>query len=139
MFYATFRCYKLLDLLFANVDDPNDTIESIINYIIAGSGKFNGIETWSDFQMALKEQANPTERVSSGKEISVLSWRKFYRLFNKSYQKNKQMFTNGLGDTGVRLRDYNRKNEMCLMFKTKCVRPGLDQSKRNVCKNSRTQ
>lgn len=94
-----------LDLLFANVDDPNDTIESIINYIISGSGKFNGVETWSDFQMALKEQANPTEKSSSGKEISVLSWRKFYRLFNKSYQKNKQMFTNGLGETGVRLRD----------------------------------
>lgn len=96
---------ETLDLLFANVDDPNDTIESIINYIIAGSGKFNGVETWSDFQAALKEQANPTEKASSGKEISVLSWRKFYRLFNKSYQKNKQMFTNGLGDNGVRLRD----------------------------------
>lgn len=103
--FETTEDKECLDLLFANVDDPNDTIESIINYIIAGSGKFNGVETWSDFQMALKEQANPTERASSGKEISVLSWRKFYRLFNKSYQKNKQMFTNGLGDTGVRLRD----------------------------------
>lgn len=96
---------ECLDLLFANVDDPNDTIESIINYIIAGSGKFNNIETWSDFQNALREQANPTEKGSTGKEISVLSWRKFYRLFNKSYQKNRQMFTNGLGNTGVRLRD----------------------------------
>ena len=34
-----------------------------------------------------------------------MSWRKFYRLFNKCYQKNRQMFTNGLGNTGVRLRD----------------------------------
>ena len=103
--FETTEDKECLDLLFANVDDPNDTIESIINYIISGSGKFNGVETWSDFQNALREQANPTEKVSSGKEISVLSWRKFYRLFNKSYQKNKEMFTNGLGDTGVRLRD----------------------------------
>lgn len=103
--FETTEDKECLDLLFANVDDPNDTIESIINYIISGSGKFNGVETWSDFQNALREQANPTEKSSSGKEISVLSWRKFYRLFNKSYQKNKEMFTNGLGDTGVRLRD----------------------------------
>lgn len=103
--FETTEDKECLDLLFANVDDPNDTIESIINYIISGSGKFNGVETWSDFQNALREQANPTEKASSGKEISVLSWRKFYRLFNKSYQKNKEMFTNGLGDTGVRLRD----------------------------------
>ena len=96
---------ECLDLLFANVDDPNDTIESIINYIIAGSGKFSNVETWADFQNALREQANPTEKNSTGKEISVLSWRKFYRLFNKSYQKNRQMFTNGLGNAGVRLRD----------------------------------
>lgn len=96
---------ECLDLLFANVDDPNDTIESIINYIIAGSGKFYGVDNWSDFQNALREQANPSERANSGKEISVLSWRKFYRLFNKSYQKNKQMFTNSLGENGVRLRD----------------------------------
>ena len=103
--FETTEDKECLDLLFANVDDPNDTIESIINYIISGSGKFNGVETWSDFQNALREHAHPTEKASSGKEISVLSWRMFYRLFNKSYQKNKEMFTNGLGDTGVRLRD----------------------------------
>lgn len=33
-----------------------------------------------------------------------MSWRKFYRLFNKSFQKCRQMFTNQLGN-GVRLRD----------------------------------
>lgn len=102
--FETTEDKECLDLLFANVDDPNETIDSIINYIIAGSGKFNGVETWGDFLEALREQSNPTEKVSTGKEITVLSWRKFYRLFNKSYQKNMQMFTNSLGD-GVRLRD----------------------------------
>ena len=35
---------ECLDLLFANVDDPNDTIESIINFIISNGGNFKGVE-----------------------------------------------------------------------------------------------
>lgn len=98
---------ECLDLLFANVDDPNDTIESIINFIISKGGSFNGVDTWDDFKNALREQTQPTKSSSSGKEISVLSWRKFYRLFNKSFQKCRQMFTEQLGDKNkyVRLRD----------------------------------
>ena len=98
---------ECLDLLFANVDDPNDTIESIINFIISKGGSFNGVDTWEDFKNALREQTQPTKSSSSGKEISVLSWRKFYRLFNKSFQKCRQMFTEQLGDKNkyVRLRD----------------------------------
>lgn len=98
---------ECLDLLFANVDDPNDTIESIINYIIAKGGSFNGVDTWEDFQNALREQTQSAKSSNSGKEISVLSWRKFYRLFNKSFQKCRQMFTEQLGDRNkyVRLRD----------------------------------
>lgn len=98
---------ECLDLLFANVDDPNDTIESIINFIISKGGSFNGVDTWEDFQNALREQTQSAKSSNSGKEISVLSWRKFYRLFNKSFQKCRQMFTEQLGDRNkyVRLRD----------------------------------
>ena len=97
---------ECLDLLFANVDDPNDTIESIINFIISNGGKFNGVECWEDFKKALYEQTQ-SKNNGAGKEISVLSWRKFYRLFNKSFQKCRQMFTEKLGTDGrsVRLRD----------------------------------
>ena len=95
---------ECLDLLFANVDDPNDTIESIINFIISNGGGFNGIETWEDFKSELYNQTQSDKVSKVGKEISVMSWRKFYRLFNKSYQKCQQMFTNKLG-CGVRLRD----------------------------------
>ena len=94
---------ECLDLLFANVDDPNETIESIVNFIIANSGSFNGVETWEDFQNVVYSYTQ-ADKKNASKEISVMSWRKFYRLFNKSYQKCKQMFTNKLGD-GVRLRD----------------------------------
>lgn len=97
---------ECLDLLFANVDDPNETIESIINYIISNGGNFNGVENWEDFKNALYAQTQTSKASSSGKEISVMSWRKFYRLFNKSFQKCRQMFTERLGSkTSVRLRD----------------------------------
>lgn len=94
---------ECLDLLFANVDDPNETIESIVNFIMANSGSFNGVETWEDFQSVVLSYTQ-TDKKNTSKEISVMSWRKFYRLFNKSFQKCRQMFTNQLGD-GVRLRD----------------------------------
>lgn len=97
---------ECLDLLFANVDDPNDTIESIINYIASNSGTFSGIDNWSDFKDALYKMTQPDKSSTSGKEISVLSWRKFYRLFNKSYNKNKEMFVNDVrGKYNVRLRE----------------------------------
>ena len=95
---------ECLDLLFANVDDPNETIESIVNFIMANSGDFYGVETWEDFLQVVKSYTQ-SDKKNTTKEISVMSWRKFYRLFNKSYQKCKQMFTNKLGDDGVRLRD----------------------------------
>lgn len=95
---------ECLDLLFANVDDPNETIESIVNFIMANGGDFKGAETWEDF-LQVAHSYTQSDKKSSTKEISVMSWRKFYRLFNKSYQKCKQMFTNKLGDDGVRLRD----------------------------------
>ena len=110
---------ECLDLLFANVDDPNDTIESIINFIISNGGKFNGVECWEDFKSALYEQTQ-SKNNGAGKEISVLSWRKFYRLFNKSFQKCRQMFTEKLGTDGksVRLRDkisQIQKNEIMVI------------------------
>ena len=96
---------ECLDLLFSNVDDPNDTIESIINFIISNGGNFKGVESWDDFKTALYQQTQSDTASKAGKEISVMSWRKFYRLFNKSFQKSRQMFTEKLGKGSVRLRD----------------------------------
>lgn len=96
---------ECLDLLFANIDDPNETIESIINYIISNGQGFKGVETWEDFKNALYAQTQAGKAKTQGSDsISVMSWRKFYRLFNKSYLKCQQMFTNQLGKS-VRLRD----------------------------------
>lgn len=96
---------ECLDLLFANIYDPNETIESIINYIISNGQGFKGVETWEDFKNALYAQTQAGKaKTQGGDSISVMSWRKFYRLFNKSYLKCQQMFTNQLGKS-VRLRD----------------------------------
>ena len=96
---------ECLDLLFANIDDPNETIESIINYIISNGQGFKGVATWEDFKNVLYNQTQAGKtKAQGGDSISVMSWRKFYRLFNKSYQKCQQMFTNQLGKS-VRLRD----------------------------------
>jgi DNA helicase HerA-like ATPase len=105
-----------IDLLFANVDDPNETMESIVNYIATGQGKFTGITSWEDLKKTLYEQTQSGNKDSSGKEITVLSWRKFYRLFNKSYEKNRSLFANRCSEQHeVRLKEQIqniKKNEV---------------------------
>jgi DNA helicase HerA-like ATPase len=72
-----------LDLLFSNVDDSTQTMDSIINYIISGQGEFGNIKTWNDFNDELAKYCQAGNS-KSDKEISVSSWRKFKRIINKS-------------------------------------------------------
>ena len=75
-----------IDLLFSNVDDPNQTMESIVNYISTGQGKFGEITNWDDLLSEIHEHTKAGQ-AGKDKEISVLSWRKFYRLFKKTKEK----------------------------------------------------
>ena len=77
-----------LDLMFANIDDSTQTMESIISYIMSGQGKFNQVSDWQGFLDAVKEKCS-TETSGKDKEIPVASWRKFYRIINKSITDNK--------------------------------------------------
>lgn len=77
-----------LDLLFANIDDSTQTMESIISYIMSGQGKFGYVGDWGEFLEAVKEKCS-TETSGKDKEIPVASWRKFYRIINKSITDNK--------------------------------------------------
>ena len=72
-----------LDLLFANVEDSSGTMESIVNFIINGNGKFNDVDCWSSLKNAVTEYTK-AKRTDSDKDISVMSWRKFKRIINKS-------------------------------------------------------
>jgi DNA helicase HerA-like ATPase len=76
-----------LDLLFSNIDDPNQTIESIINYIISKQPPFNNVDSWDGM---LREVHSMGEKGGCGnKEISVMSWRKFKRIVRKSIETDK--------------------------------------------------
>lgn len=72
-----------LDLLFANIDDPTQTMDSIINYIISKQGNFGTIEEWDSFKNEVNEYCKAGGS-RNDKEITVSSWRKFKRVINKS-------------------------------------------------------
>lgn len=75
-----------LDLMFASLDDPQQTMDSIINYIITNQGGFGGLDGWDDF---LDEVQKNCKAGSGGdKEITVNSWRKFNRIIRKSIYRN---------------------------------------------------
>ncbi len=79
-----------LDLLFSNIDDPAQTMESILTYI-AENPDFQGLN-WDSFLQELKEY---TRKGSvKDRDITIQSWRKFRRLIRKSigndiFQSNK--------------------------------------------------
>ncbi len=104
-----------LDLMFANIDDSSQTMDSIITYIMSGQGKFGQINDWQEFLEAVKEKCS-TETTKSDKEIPVVSWRKFYRIINKSISDNKMFACDIREDYGeTRIGDalkYIKKNEV---------------------------
>lgn len=109
-----------IDLLFSNVDDPNQTMESIVNYIATGQGGFNNISNWKDLLAEVHEHTK-AGNTGKDKEITVLSWRKFYRLFRKTIEKT-TIFENSIStkskDNEIRLKDAImgiQKNEICVI------------------------
>lgn len=103
-----------LDLMFANIDDSSQTMESIISYIMSGQGKFGALKDWQSFLEAVKEKC--TGGGNSDKEIPVASWRKFYRIINKSITDN-MMFARDIREDNseTRIEDalkYIKKNEV---------------------------
>lgn len=104
-----------LDLMFANIDDSTQTMESIISYIMSGQGRFNQVSDWQEFLEAVKEKCS-AETSGKDKEIPVASWRKFYRIINKSITDNKIFARDIREDEGeTRIGDalkYIKKNEV---------------------------
>lgn len=86
-----------IEMLFSDVDDPQQTMEAIISKILdENDSDFNGISTWDAFREKVDELSQKSSSGSKGKssnDISVLSWRKFKRIVNKAI-KNDDMFAN---------------------------------------------
>ena len=81
-----------LDLLFSNVEDPNQTIESIINFIVSEQAPFNCVDSWEGMLREVQTMGEKGEKGGNGnKEISVMSWRKFRRIVRKAIE-NDRMF-----------------------------------------------
>lgn len=92
-----------LDLMFASMDDPAMTMESILNYIIQGRGNFGGLDDWQAFLQEVNECGKAG--ANGDKEISVLSWRKFERIVKKSIFRN-AIFSNITDDShDIRISD----------------------------------
>ena len=104
-----------LDLMFANIDDSTQTMESIISYIISEQGDFGKVRDWQEFLDAVKRKCS-SETSKSDKEIPIASWRKFYRIINKSITDNKIFARDIREDAGeTRIGDalkYIKKNEV---------------------------
>ncbi len=102
-----------LDLMFASMDDPAQTMDSIINYIITNQGSFGGLDDWEDF---LDEIQKHCKAGSTGdKEITVASWRKFNRIIRKSIYRNEIFGTLHDNNEETRIGDelkHIKKNEV---------------------------
>ena len=72
---------KSIDMMFSNVEDSLGTMDSILNYIISGSGEFGNLTTWEQF---LGEISEHCKKGNKSTEISVASWRKFKRIISKA-------------------------------------------------------
>jgi len=93
-----------LDLLFANVDDSNQTLDSIQEYIISGSGGFSKCDDWQSFLNLVSDHCDPEKSPNKSKDIPVVSWRRFSRIIRKTIA-NSALFERDARDTTVRLED----------------------------------
>lgn len=91
-----------IEMLFADIDDPQQTMESIISKIVdSKDNDFEGVKDWQEFLDKVNELASVQKKdektgkksIRISNEISVLSWRKFKRIINKAI-KNDEMFAN---------------------------------------------
>lgn len=75
-----------IEMMFSDIDDPQQTMESIISKIIdKDDPDFRNLTTWSDFMEKVTENSQKGTSGAKG-DISVLSWRKFKRIVRKAIQ-----------------------------------------------------
>lgn len=81
-----------IEMMFADIDDPAQTMESIISKIIDRDDRdFGNLNTWHEFMDTVADKAAKGGTGDKG-DISVLSWRKFKRVVRKALQDD--MFAN---------------------------------------------
>ena len=84
-----------IELMFSDVDDSTQTMDSIIDYISTNS-EFAQINNWIEFLDKVREKTEAGQ-TGTNREITVASWRKFYRIINKAIRHD-EMFATALRD-----------------------------------------
>ncbi|NMB56648.1 ATP-binding protein [Candidatus Beckwithbacteria bacterium] len=79
---------RKLEMMFANIDDPNYTMESIIAHI-DNDFEFNKLTNWQEFKDHLRSCCMSGKQTGN---IPVQSWRKFSRLMDRAL--NNSLFQN---------------------------------------------
>lgn len=98
-----------LDLLLSNVDDSNQTLDAIQEYIISGAGGFDGCNDWESFLSLVSKHCDPAESPNKkNKDIPVVSWRRFSRIIRKTIE-NSPLFERDARGSTVRLEDKLRQ------------------------------
>ncbi|MDR2641685.1 MAG: hypothetical protein LBC74_02705 [Planctomycetaceae bacterium] len=76
-----------IEMMFSDIDDPAQTMESIISKIIdKDDPDFGQLKTWNDFIDKVTEHSQKGNSSKLSNDISVLSWRKFKRIVRKAIQ-----------------------------------------------------
>lgn len=98
-----------LDLLLSNVDDSNQTLDAIQEYIISGAGGFDNCDDWQSFLDLVSKHCDPSESPNKkNKDIPVVSWRRFSRIIRKTIDRSALFERDARGET-VRLEDKLRQ------------------------------
>lgn len=104
-----------IEMMFSNIDDPQQTMESIIAKIIDENDvDFKNLSNWNEFLQKVSEKAQKSDSKGPKDEISILSWRKFKRIVKKAIH-NDDMFANRVDKT---------KNECRLSDEIKQIKEG---------------
>lgn len=92
-----------LEFLFAHIDDPTQTMDSIMTYISTGQGDFKGVRNWTDFTETLNKQLEKGGGTKN-QEIVIASWRKFVRHFKRIHTRT-DLFANSKLEGEVELNE----------------------------------
>ena len=101
---------KNIDLLFSEVDDPQQTVASIIDTLLVAQESDESpfkVGTWGELEDIVKQQMDKT----IDKGITVQSWRKFYRHLHL-YLDSSKAFVDGINSSNYECRLANELVEI---------------------------
>lgn len=94
-----------IDLLFSNVDDPQQTMASIIDAIMIAKETNNSdinTSTWLELLESVKNQTDKDTKTTD-KGIVIQSWRRFYRFLNLQLNSSRA-FEDGINSSNYECR-----------------------------------